>query len=310
VETAYHQVQLAQEQLRIARADEAFSGEQFTETKKLQAAGRATIADVDNFRIRVLAAQANVSSAEGRRETGRVVLAELMGLPEALLPKDLVLSPLEDETAEELAGIEATPWLERALANRPDIRQLHEVVKSEEENVRAAKGLYQPSVLASGSWGFDRYSNLHYEDDDQSSAVGVEFRWEVFTGGARGAKVLAAESRRAEATAILNRIRLSVQSEVRKAVIDLGNAQTQIRLHRETVGTALENRRIVQVGYVAGKEDLNRLNGAQRDFITADVDLALARIRLRQAWTDLRAAAAAQQIATADETSESPSEGH
>ena len=58
VETAYHQVQLAQEQLRIARADEAFSGEQFTETKKLQAAGRATIADVDNFRIRVLAAQA------------------------------------------------------------------------------------------------------------------------------------------------------------------------------------------------------------------------------------------------------------
>ena len=295
VESAYHQVQLAQEQLRIAHADEAFSEEQFTETKKLQAAGRATSADVDNFRIRVLAAQANVSAADGLRETGRVVLAELMGLPDASLPEDLTLSPLSEETAEELAVIEATPWLERALGNRPDILQLGEIVKSEAENVRAAMGLYQPSVLASGSWGFDRISNVHYEDDDQSSAAAIQFRWEIFTGGARGAKVRAAESRRAEAAAILNRLRLSVQSEVRKAVIDLSNAQTQIRLHRETVATALENRRIVQVGYLAGKEDLNRLNEAQRDFITADADLALTRIRLRQAWTDLRAAAAMHQ---------------
>ena len=79
---------------------------------------------------------------------------------------------------------------------------------------------------------------------------------------------------------------------VRKAIIDLTNAQTQIRLHRETVATALENRRVVQAGYLAGKENLNRLNEAQRDLITADADLALARIRLRQAWSDLHAAAA------------------
>jgi len=152
--------------------------------------------------------------------------------------------------------------------------------------------LYRPSVLASGSWGFDRGSNVHYEDDDQSSAAAVEFRWELFTGGARGARVRGAESHRAEAAATLNRLRLSVQAEVRKAIIDLTNAQTQIRLHRETVATALENRRVVQAGYLAGKENLNRLNEAQRDLITADADLALARIRLRQAWSDLHAAAA------------------
>jgi outer membrane protein TolC len=75
------------------------------------------------------------------------------------------------------------------------------------------------------------------------------------------------------------------------------------------VATALENRRIVQVGYLAGKEDLNRLNGAQRDFITADADLALARIRLRQAWTDLRTAAATQQFATEAGSSETSSDG-
>ncbi len=294
VDSAYHRVQLAQEQLRISLAAQIFSEEQLLETQKLQAAGRSTAADVDNFRIRVLAAQANVSGAEGQRETGRVVLAELMGLPDSSLPGDMELSPLVEESPEELKPVDPSPWLERAITDRPDILQLQEILRSLEEVVRATKGAYQPRVLASASWGFDRASNLHYDEDDQSSAAGVEFRWEVFTGGARGARVREAEGRRAEAAANLNRLRLSVQAEVRNAIIDLSNAQTQIRLNRETVATALENRRIVQAGYAAGKEDLNRLNEAQRDYITADADLALARIRLRQAWTDLRAAAATQ----------------
>ena len=75
-----------------------------------------------------------------------------------------------------------------------------------------------------------------------------------------------------------------------EAIIDLNDAQQQILLRRESLETARENRRIIQASYVAGKETLTRLNEAQRDYITADADLALARIRLRQAWSDLYAA--------------------
>ena len=89
----------------------------------------------------------------------------------------------------------------------------------------------------------------------------------------------------------MRRQHLAVQSEVRRSVIDLTNALEQIRLQSETLTTSLENRRIVQAAYVAGKETLNRLNEAQRDFIAADANLTLSRIRLRQAWSDLYAAA-------------------
>jgi len=74
------------------------------------------------------------------------------------------------------------------------------------------------------------------------------------------------------------------------AVVALVDAQRQILLQRETVATATENRRIVQAGYVAGKEPLTRLNETQRDYIAAEANLALARIRLRQAWSDLESA--------------------
>jgi len=108
-----------------------------------------------------------------------------------------------------------------------------------------------------------------------------------------GAWILdSAQSERAEIAANLHRLCLAVQAEVRQAVIDLADAQGRIRLQRENLETAHENRRVIQAAYLAGKETLTRLNEVQRDYIEADASLSLARIRLRLAWTDLHAAAA------------------
>jgi outer membrane protein TolC len=296
VDSAYHQVQLAEERLRIARADEEFSREQLEETEKLRQAGRASQSDVDNFRVRMLSAQANVTASEGQRGTGRLVLAELMGLPGGELPADLVLSSLQLETDQEMTAPEAAASVDQALQARPDIRQLEDLVSSREEEVRIAKGLFSPVTTVSGSWGFDHPETLRYGEEDQSSAAAVEFRWELYTGGAREAQLRGAEAMRTESVANLNRLRLSVQSEVRGAVIDVIDAQQQILLQRESLTTAAENRRIVQASYLAGKETLSRLNETQRDYITAEANLALARIRLRQAWSDLNSAISASPM--------------
>lgn len=292
VDSAYYRVQLAEERLRIAKADEEFSREQLDETQKLMDASRATESDVNNFRVRAWAAQANVTAAIGQRDLGRVLLAELIGLPNGNLPAELNLSALTHETEAEMAPPEVDTWIERAQAQRPDVRQFEALLESERQNVLAAKGLFQPVVSVSGTWGYDRASNLNYGVADQSSAGAVEVRWDLYTGGSRQAGVRAAEGAVAEAQANLNRVKLAMQSDVRSGVIAIIDAQEQIRLQRENLETSRENRRIIQAAYLAGRQPLTRLNESQRDFINADADLALARIRLRQAWTDLYAAAA------------------
>lgn len=297
VDTAYYQVQLAREQVRISEADETFSRDQFEETSRLQSAGRATQADVDNFRIRMLTAQTNLAAAKGLRASGRVILAELMGIDGAIMPDLLMLSPLEEETDEEMSAPDTDGWLAQAMKNRPDLTQLFEVLESEDQNIKAVKGLYMPVLAVSGSWGFDRSSNLKYRVDDLSTAGAVELRWDLYTGGARRARVRQAQAARAQAQAQFRRLKLGIASEVRTASIDVTDAQEQIRLQRESLSTALENRRIIRVGYLAGKETLTRLNEAQRDYIEADANLTRARIRLRQAWSDLRAAASAYETA-------------
>lgn len=289
--TAYHQAQLGEEQLRIARADETFSREQLEVTRKLFEAHKVGGADVGNFELRATAALANVTAAEAVRRTGLVLLAELMGVSGAAFPEGVQLSPLSPESAEELAAPDGEAWIARAAEHRPDLRQFHSLVRSEEENIAAARGLYQPIVSVSGSWGFDRTSNLEFSVEDQSTAAAVELRWDLFTGGLRRQTVLEAAARKREAEALLRSRRLAVEADVRRAIIDVEQAQREIVLQEQSVRISMENRRIVQESYQAGKESLTRLNEAQRDFIAADAELALARIRLRQAWTSLYAAA-------------------
>ena len=67
-------------------------------------------------------------------------------------------------------------------------------------------------------------------------------------------------------------------------------SQEEVQLQRITLRSAQENCRIVKDQYEEGKASLVRLNQAQQDYVQTDGKLAQARIRLRQAWTDLRSA--------------------
>jgi outer membrane protein TolC len=294
VEGAYYQAQLGREQIRIARADVEFSGRQLDAAQRRLEAGKATEADVLNFEVRSSAAQADEQAAIGLYRNARTVLAELMGLDEARLPEGLELSPLKEEGVEDLTPPGVEQWVERALASRPDIAQLELELRSKTEEVRAAKGQYYPNLLLTGTYGFDKLSNMGYSADDQAAAAALELRWQLFTGGLRRSRVRLAEAERHEVSAQLRRRRQKVASEVRQAATSLINAQEQVRLQGLALVAARENRRIVDAEYDAGKASLVRLNEAQRDLIETDAGLALSRIRLRQSWSDLEAAAATQ----------------
>jgi outer membrane protein TolC len=179
------------------------------------------------------------------------------------------------------------------MESRPDLAQAEHIAKAQAENVNFAKGQYSPELFVNGSWGFQRLSNLEYGNDDQASAVALELRWELFTGGFRTAQLRRAQADWWESRAALKRKRLEVASDVRTTIIDLKNAQEQVILQRVNLESAKENRRIVQTEYASGKASLVRLNEAQRDLVETDAELARSRIRLRQAWSDLRAAAGA-----------------
>ncbi len=293
VDAAYYQTQLGREQIRIATADEAFSREQLADAQKRFEARKITKADVLNFEVRVRAAQADSVAAVGLHDTGCVLLAELLGLPGAWLPDGIELSPLEEETEAELNPPNVDEWIEQAVRYRPDLAQARHTRAARRENIVLARGQFSPEFSLTGSYGFEKASNMGYSVHDQSAAVGVELRWQLFTGGFRSAQLRRAQAEWWEACAALDRKRLEVSADVRTAIVNLINAQEQVKFHRLNLKSAREHRRIIRLEYASGKASLVRLNESQRDYVGTEVELARARIQLRQAWSDLRAAAGA-----------------
>ena len=298
VDTAFYQIQLGEEQLRIALADEEFSRRQLDDARRRFEAQKITKADVLNFEVRVRAAQTNVVSAAGLRDTGRVVLAELLALPGALLPAGVELAALADESEAEMTPPDIDEWIQKALALRPDLAQAEHMMHARKENITLTKGEYYPELLVTGSWGFERLANLAYSEGDQASGLGIEMRWQLFTGGFRNSQVRRAQAEWWEALATLKRKRLEIAADVRQTIVDLVNAQEQVRLQSINLESAQENRRIVEAEFAAGKSSVVRLNEAQRDYVETEGELVRARIELRQSWSDLRAAASAYKRPT------------
>lgn len=291
VDAAYFQAQLGQEELRVALADEAFSEKQLSGVRKRYEAAKISKADVLNFEVRVRAARANVLSARRLRDTGRIMLAELLGLPEAHLPEEVTIPALEAEESIDLDEQQVEDWLQRAYHARPDLAQVRHEVAARHENIVLARGQFYPELNLRGSWGFETLHNLNYSQDDQSSAMQLEFRWPLFSGGFRTSQLRRANAEWWEASSRLRKKHLEIGKQVRRALVDLHDAQAQVLIQRENRAAAGENRDIVETQYSAGKSSLVRLNEAQRDYVQADGALARARVRLRQAWSDLHAAA-------------------
>ncbi|MCH7720170.1 MAG: TolC family protein, partial [Planctomycetes bacterium] len=182
-----------------------------------------------NFEVRVFAAQAQVIAARGMRDTGRTLLAELMAVPMAVLPDYVTLSPLAPESEAELsAQDDESVWVQSALDNHPGLQVARTELAVAAEGVRSARGQFYPEFSVTGSYGFDRISNVKYANEDQASALALEMNLPLYTGGFRTSQLARARAIQQEKDAQLRRQKLKVMSDVRQAIIALGDAQEQV----------------------------------------------------------------------------------
>lgn len=290
---AYHQVQLARENVEIARADEAFNERQLKEAEARYRIGTGSLSDQLNFEVRVRAARGAVLNAERDWATARIGLAALMGIPEATLPDTVVIAELYSERPEELVVPEADPLIAYAMEFRPDLNQSRYAAQRADAAVGRARAPFYPQVRAVASRDASRTNSGRFDiDGDFSTTVGISVEYEIFAGGRNRAALREAKYAAEEAEHRTDSVSIDVVSDVRTAIQNLATAQQQLILQRATAEFVSRNRDLVEKEYDAGQGSLVRLNEAQRDLIEAQSRLALARVALRQAWHDLRTATA------------------
>jgi outer membrane protein len=192
--TAQERLQAAEETLKTAQTTQDAAEDQLNN-------GRATLPDVLNARAETAQAVFDRESADGDEKIARVTLAEAIGVEPS---PDIVIDAQKNAPLPDSLTLPVEQLIDRALENRPDLKAQLAEIRAADDEVRAAKAEYRPTIGLSATgaqtsvWPTADYGKLG-QASEPTWSVGIGVEWRIFDGGARKNELAIAQSKRREA---------------------------------------------------------------------------------------------------------------
>ena len=199
--------------------------------------------------------------------------------------------------------IEATDSLERpvsharpleglvdaALAGRPDLMSMKEGVGAADNAVGIARSEFLPSVVAMGSYKWDRPNREYEPEFYESWSVTIAAQMNVFDWGGRWNRVREARANRLQAERGLAMMEDAVRLEVEAGWQEHDAAVEAVAIADRGVLQARESYRVTEESFKSGTASNSDVLDASTALRSAEMDrvAALARLRLAEAGLDL-----------------------
>ncbi|MDF3130449.1 TolC family protein [Kiritimatiellaeota bacterium B1221] len=261
----FRQAQLAAENIRVLRQDEAFNRSLERDARKRFQAGAVPESDVFNFAIRVLQAESALFQARLEYKIACTVLAELMALPEGQLPEDVSLVTVDDALSEREPRADSE--LAYALTHRPDYQAIEAGWQALAQQVKVSKGGMMPKVGLVGDISYYENEGVANADNfgEYISFVGVGLQWDLYAGGRHRAEVTEAESEMRALAAQKEALKLSIRSAIQQRIDEARTAGAVYEKQKQIFDLSIKVRDSVKKSYEAGVAPITRLNEVQTD---------------------------------------------
>ena len=297
VAQSYLNAQLASEDIRIAESDMAFNLEQEKEAVAKERLGTGSYSDVLNYKTKVNSAKSQVIQARQEFKGACYGLAALMGYEDSRLPDGMQIQTLDvsqtwDADARdqsEQLPIQLETEISTALDSRPDLQEDWLAVQEADVRMKREKSGYFPTVSLTGAYGASAVDDFDYlgDDDHMGASVGVEFSFELFSGGSTRALVRSAAAEKQALAKDLEDAKITATKEIRTGWENVDSAKQTLELQEENTKLIEVTRDLVKKEYSVGQVSLVRLNEAQNDLVAAEGELADARVSLALALEEL-----------------------
>ncbi|MDF2563948.1 MAG: outer rane efflux protein [Massilibacillus sp.] len=174
---------------------------------------------------------------------------------------------IKDELKYEKYEISLADSIDYALANRPDGIAAQKSIDMAKEGVNIQKAGQKPQVdlALSKNWADDKFAGT----DNNGWAVGLTTTWNVFDSNVTHSEVKSSEAALLKTVETAKQTKDSIQLDVRKAYLNMTEAEKRIQTSKVAVDKAQEDFKIAQVRYSAGV-------GTNIDVIDAQVSLTTA----------------------------------
>ncbi|MCX5770911.1 MAG: TolC family protein [Candidatus Hydrogenedentes bacterium] len=291
VETAYWDLVLARELLKIREFSVQLAEQQQQRTQDMVDVGRAIQGAVIAAKAEAESRRADLADARALVKTRTIALIRLLN-PEGADEWRVEFDPADPPAVEQVA-IDGDASDKLALLCRPELAQARlELANRELDVVRTQNGLL-PRLDAFASYGRQSLgeslgSSTYYLDnnDYDNFAVGVSLEVPLLNRAER-ARYRRARFIEAQAEASVGNLEQLLEAEVRAAVVEVGRQWERVTSTRAAVVAREEQLRIQQDRFSVGMStDLDVLL-VQRDLIQAQVGEVTARVQYIQALTNL-----------------------
>jgi len=192
---------------------------------------------------------------------------------------------IEDVLAYEPVAMTLEDATSTGLTDRPELAAAAEMVSAADRRLSVARGEYLPTVALSGTYSWNKGTQLEIQGEDWHWTVGVTGRLTLWDGAAREARVSQAKAEQRRAVNELEKTRNAVSLEVREAYLQIRDAEKNVAVAAKAVTSAEESYRISKLRYETGA-------GTNTDVLDAHTALARAEGNHYQALYDYDVAVA------------------
>jgi outer membrane protein len=247
--------------------------ERITESNRV---GSAALADVYRQQSQSAGDELALIQAQNNYDKAKADLVTLVGLD---LGKEYifadpaistVLSKAElDETTTKYGSFRSLT--DRALLARPDYRGAKETFSASQSGVTIARSGYLPSLNARAGYNLssDEFRTL---SDNKTLSWGLSVSWTLFDGLQTNNAIQAAVANRRIAEISLTQAERDINSQVKKALLDLEAARKQYEVSQKALVSASEDLKIAEERYNLGAGTLLDMLVASANLVSAQAN--------------------------------------
>jgi len=266
--TAYYQVQSAQRMVEVMNAQVTTLQEAVRVATGLHEQGLVAKLDVLRPTSDLASAQSALTQAENGYQLALANLKRLLNLPQATA---IGITPTTTAVFSPPAALPTVT--ETALANRPEMQQLHVYFRANDAQHAMVRADSKPQLGLHAQYDFERPTTY---PDTGSWSLAVVLRQPLYDGGAAKAKLAEANSQRDELRDREEELRQGIIMQVTSAVLNLQAAEKKVLSATQAKASAEEAYHAAVVSYKNQVVPMIDVLGAQTALTNACTQLSLA----------------------------------
>lgn len=270
VKQAYYDILNNYQQIIVSKEAVKLDQLQLDQAKEYFKAGIRTQIDITNAQLKLSNSKLKLVQDEYNLKIAKSNLISILGkdVGSTIEVKEPSYGILNLAKKVSIKHKELDELIELGLSKRPEIQKYQALIQTNKAGLKNAQAQYYPTVDLSASYNDKNSDDIASLDSDQT-AVLLNFKWNLYTGGSRQADKKISLSNLSTTNKQFEQQKLEIVQDITNAYYNTKQSYESINIGLLSLKLATKNLDLATQRYKAGLNDLLEVNDAKLEYTQA-----------------------------------------